>query len=127
MSDTIETGDKPMEVFRHEDVKSYWYWLGTTMKSVVSLHKDWIAVFSFLYEAVIDFGYLLGKALGASILRIVFLLTAPVSVPLLAWLARKLNRQTVKDREMAKRRLLAELQRTTYVGPDILVKGPDER
>ena len=81
--------------------ESYWYWLRACFWAAVPQAQEW--------RGAIDLAHSLAFAVGAPLLRLLILLTSPISVPLLAAWAVRANRRAVEAREKARTELLNSL------------------
>lgn len=87
--------------------ESYWYWLKAVAKtSVTGYAWDWSGIGGMVYEAIGE----VAEAIGRTVLRILLLLTLPISAPALAWYCMKTNAAVAEEVEGCKRELLSQLQ-----------------
>jgi len=87
-------------------VESYWYWLRACLTAAIPQPRDWRDVWSDAVVLVHSIAY----AIGMTTLRLLILLTSPISVPILAALAVHANRRVVEAREKARTELLNSLR-----------------
>jgi len=87
-------------------VESYWYWLRACFWAAVPQAQEWRDVWSDAVVLVHSIAY----AIGMTTLRLLILLTSPISVPILAALAVHANRRVVEAREKARTELLNSLR-----------------
>lgn len=89
------------------NAESYWYWLKAVAKaSVTGYIGDWSGVGEMVYEAMGE----VARALAQTMVRILLLLTLPISAPALAWLCMKTNAAVAEEADRRKRELLDQLQ-----------------
>lgn len=87
--------------------ESYWYWLKVvSMCSVTGYARHWSGVGEMVYEAMGE----VARALAQTMVRILLLLTLPISAPALAWLCMKRNAAVAEEADRRKRELLDQLQ-----------------
>lgn len=87
--------------------ESYWYWLKAVARSSVTGYAwDWSGIGGMVYEAMGE----VAEAIGRTVLRILLLLTLPISAPALAWYCMKTNAAVAEETERRKRELLDQLQ-----------------
>ena len=86
--------------------ESYWYWLRACFWAAVPQAQEWRGAWS----DAIDLAHSLAFAVGMTLLRLLILLTSPISVPILAAWAVRANRRTVEAREKARTELLNSLR-----------------
>ena len=75
--------------------ESYWYWLRACFWTAVPQAQEWRGAWS----DAIDLAHSLAFAIGMTLLRLLILLTSPISVPILAAFALHANRRVVEARE----------------------------
>lgn len=87
--------------------ESYWYWLKATAKaSFTGYAWDWSGIGGMVYEAMGE----VAEAICRTVLRILLLLTLPISAPFLAWYCMKVNASVAEETERRKREVLDQLQ-----------------
>ena len=87
-------------------VESYWYWLRACLIAAIPQPREWRGAWSDAVDLMQSLAY----AIGMTLLRLLILLTSPISVPILAAFALHANRRTVEAREKARTELLNSLR-----------------
>ena len=87
-------------------VESYRYWLRACLTAAIPQPREWRDVWSDAVVLVHSIAY----AIGMTTLRLLILLTSPISVPILAAWAVRANRRAVEAREKARTELLNSLR-----------------
>ena len=90
-----------------EKPEPFKYWVKAAMVAAIPRPGDWSKA---LYSWV-EFCSDLWDALGVTIFRLLVLVTFPISIPLLAMTAMRLNRKAVELRNKARAELLESLTR----------------
>ena len=76
-------------------VESYWYWLRECLITAIPQPSEWRGAWSDAVDLMQSLAY----AIGITLLRLLILLTSPISVPILAAFALHANRRAVEARE----------------------------
>ena len=76
-------------------VESYQYWLRACLTAAIPQPREWRDVWSDAVDLMQSLAY----AIGMTLLRLLILLTSPISVPILAAFALHANRRVVEARE----------------------------
>lgn len=88
-----------------EKAENYRYWLKAALIAALPGPSDWIDS----WRSGLEFAHDLWCALTITVFRLIVLATFPISVPLLALIARRYNLKAVERREKARAELLASL------------------
>lgn len=75
----------------------YWYWLKTALRMPLPMRADWDG----LLDALLDIAGVIFRGVTATLLRLLILVTLPISAPLLAWWFAVENRKVAKRKKEA--------------------------
>lgn len=90
----------------HIKVESYWYWLRACLIAAIPQPREWCGA----WRDAVDLMRSLAYAIGMTLLRLLILLTSPISVPILAAFALHANRRVVEARERLRTETLNSLR-----------------
>lgn len=90
-----------------DEPNSYRYWVkAVAWESLVGYPRDWEGVGYLLWEVACA----IAESAGKSLMRVLVLLTMPISAPFLAWYCMKVNASVAEETERRKREVLDQLQ-----------------
>lgn len=87
-------------------VESYWYWLRACLIAAIPQPREWRGA----WRDAVDLMQSLAYAICMTLLRLLILLTSPISVPILAAFALHANRRVVEARERLRAETLNSLR-----------------